>query len=102
MAAMMMQAVETVKPENALDAAREIANIIAGVIKAALPRPSDMTVPGSCIAPDRFGRGISYGHALSVVFRHLSGDLLVQVWEDKLGSEPEGFPTGTERDSNGV
>jgi len=81
-AAMTMQAIDTVTLEDALDAAREIANIIGGVIKPALPRPSSMTVPRSCIVPENLGRGVSDGHSLAVAFRHASGDLLVQVWED--------------------
>jgi chemotaxis protein CheX len=80
-ASMMMQALETVKLEDALDAAREIANMIAGVIKPVLPQPCTMTIRQSSIAGEKFGGGMGDGRSLSVAFRHLSGALLVQVWE---------------------
>jgi CheY-specific phosphatase CheX len=87
-ASMMMQAVETVKQEDALDAVREIANMIAGVIKPALPRPCSMTVPQSAIESEYFCSGMRAGDSLAVGFRHRSGDLLVQVWENEYAPEP--------------
>jgi CheY-specific phosphatase CheX len=87
-ASMMMQAVETVKQEDALDAAREIANMIAGVIKPSLPRPCDMTIPQSAIAPEGFCGEMRFEQAVAVWFRHVSGDLLVQVWENEYVPEP--------------
>ena len=38
-ATMLMQSIESVSEEDILDAAKEIANMIAGVIKSLLPRP---------------------------------------------------------------
>jgi len=37
---MMMQPLETVAESDALDATKEIANMIAGTIKSALPAPA--------------------------------------------------------------
>ena len=48
-AAMMMQPLETVAEADALDATKEIANMIAGVIKSSLPRPCTMAVPESTV-----------------------------------------------------
>ena len=48
-AAMMMQPIDTVGEADALDAAREIANMIAGTIKSSLPRPCSMAVPESVV-----------------------------------------------------
>ena len=48
-AAMMMQPLESVAEADALDATKEIANMIAGTIKSALPRPCTMTVPDSIV-----------------------------------------------------
>src|SRR5580693_2258522 len=40
--AMLMQPVEAVQTEDTLDATKEIANMIAGTLKSALPRPCAM------------------------------------------------------------
>ena len=48
-AAMLMQPAESVCLADTLDATKEIANMIAGTIKSALPRPCTMTVPQSSI-----------------------------------------------------
>src|SRR5208283_6161004 len=48
-AAMMMQPIDTVVEADALDAVREIANMIAGAIKSSLPRPCSMAVPESAV-----------------------------------------------------
>jgi len=80
-AAMMMQPVATVAEADALDATREIANMIAGSIKSMLPRPCSMTVPESAVETECFcGRALTKD-SLVVAFRHAAGDLMVQVWE---------------------
>jgi CheY-specific phosphatase CheX len=78
---MMMQPPETVAEADALDAVREIVNMIAGVIKSSLPRPCSMTVPESAVVPESWCIGPSTEDSLVVVFRHATGDLMVRVWE---------------------
>ncbi len=80
-AAMLMQPVETVGEADALDAAKEIANMIAGVIKSSLPRPCTMTVPESVVEAESFRGQAQSEDSLVVAFRHSSGDLMVRVWE---------------------
>jgi len=80
-AAMMMQPVETVLESDALDATKEIANMIAGVIKSSLPRPCTMTVPESAVETVKFCGAPQTENSLVVAFRHDSGDLMVRVWE---------------------
>ena len=82
-AAMLMQPVETVGQADMLDATREIANMIAGVIKSSLPRPCTMTVPESIIEPERVCESQRTEDTLAVGFRHTDGDLMVRVWEHK-------------------
>jgi CheY-specific phosphatase CheX len=82
-AAMMMQTVDTVTEEDALDAVKEIANIIGGVIKPSLPRPCTMTVPDSSVVPDGFCSPKVTEDSLIVAFEHPAGDLLVRVWEQE-------------------
>ena len=82
-AAMLMQPVETVREADALDAAKEIANMIAGVIKSSLPRPCTMSVPKSVVEPQGFHRPAATEDSLVVAFRHASGDLMVRVWEQE-------------------
>jgi len=79
-AAMMMQTVDTVGEADVLDATKEIANMIAGMLKSALPRPCSMTVPGSAVEQEGFSRTASED-TLTVGFRHATGRLLVLVWE---------------------
>jgi len=86
-AAMLMQPVETVGEADALDAAKEIANMIAGVIKSSLPRPCTMTVPESAVEAEAFCNPARTEDSLVVAFRHASGDLMVRVWEQEC---PEG------------
>ena len=78
---MLMQPVETVGEADALDAAKEIANMIAGVIKSSLPRPCTMTVPESVVEAESFRGQAQSEDSLVVAFRHSSGDLMVRVWE---------------------
>jgi len=80
-AAMMMAPLESVGQADALDATKEIANMIAGTIKSALPRPCTMTVPQSEVAADRFCLPAHSDDALVVGFRHESGDLMVRILE---------------------
>ena len=80
-AAMMMQPVETVGEADALDAAKEIANMIAGVIKSSLPRPCIMTVPVSAVEAEGFCGAAQTEDSLVVAFRHESGEMMVRVWE---------------------
>jgi CheY-specific phosphatase CheX len=82
-AAMMMQPLETVAEADALDATREIANMIAGSIKSSLPRPCSMAVPESAVASSGFcGHGRTED-TLVVAFSHPAGDLMVRVWEEE-------------------
>jgi CheY-specific phosphatase CheX len=80
-AAMMMQPVETVSEADALDAAREIANMIAGTIKSSLPRPCSMAVPESAVETVGFRGQPRTKDSLSVAFHHAAGDLMIRVWE---------------------
>ena len=78
---MMMQPIETVAELDALDAVREIVNMIAGGIKSSLPRPCSMTVPQSILVTETWCCGPGATDSLVVSFRHPAGDLLVRVWE---------------------
>jgi len=80
-AAMMMQALDTVTEADALDATKEIANMIAGTIKSSLPRPSSMTVPESAVEAQDFPSAAHAEDSLVVAFRHPAGDLQVRIWE---------------------
>ena len=82
-AAMMMQLLESVAEADALDATKEIANMIAGVIKSSLPRPCTMTVPESTVEAAGFCSAGQTEDSLVVGFRHASGDLMVRVWEQE-------------------
>jgi CheY-specific phosphatase CheX len=82
-AAMMMQPVEAVAEADALDAIKEIANIIAGVIKSALPRPCTMTVPESAVETEAFRAPEPTEDSLIVAFHHASGGLMVCIWEQE-------------------
>jgi CheY-specific phosphatase CheX len=82
-AAMMMQPVETVGEADALDAAKEIANMIAGTIKSSLPRPCTMNVPESVVETECFCGVQQTEDSLVVAFRHASGDLMVRIWEQE-------------------
>jgi CheY-specific phosphatase CheX len=82
-AAMLMQPLENVAEVDALDATKEIANMIAGVIKSSLPRPCSMTVPESTVEAAGFCSLPQTEDSLVVAFRHASGDLMVRVWEQE-------------------
>jgi CheY-specific phosphatase CheX len=82
-AAMLMLPLETVGEADTLDAAKEIANMIAGVIKSCLPRPCTMTVPEASMESSSLpGRSLS-AESLVVAFRHSAGDQTVRVWEQE-------------------
>ncbi|MGA9668641.1 MAG: chemotaxis protein CheX [Terracidiphilus sp.] len=82
-AAMMMQPIETVVEADALDATKEIANMIAGAIKSSLPRPCSMTVPESAVETQGYCGRPRTEDSLVVAFRRPSGDLMVRVWEQE-------------------
>ena len=82
-AAMMMQPLETVAEADALDATKEIANMIVGTIKSSLPRPCTMTVPESAVEAEGFSGLAQTEDSLVVAFRHESGDLMVRIWEQE-------------------
>jgi CheY-specific phosphatase CheX len=86
-AAMMMQPIDTVGEADALDAAREIANMIAGTIKSSLPRPCSMAVPESVVESEGFRGQPRTEDSLAVAFRHAAGDLMVRVWEQECRQE---------------
>jgi len=78
-AAMLMQPASAVTEADTLDAAKEIANMIAGTIKSALPRPCNMTVPLSGIHPQANGSSDCCADSLQVALTHESGCLLIRV-----------------------
>jgi CheY-specific phosphatase CheX len=82
-AAMMMQALDTVVEADALDATKEIANMIGGTIKSSLPRPCSMTIPESAVEPEGFCNPAWSEDSLVVAFRHAAGDLMVRIWEQE-------------------
>ena len=80
-AAMLMQPEDQVEDADTLDAAKEIANMIAGTLKSALPRPCSMSVPSAeiedgdcCVLPRT-------EDSVTVFFAHDSGELMVRVCE---------------------
>jgi CheY-specific phosphatase CheX len=87
-AAMLMQPLSTVVEADTLDASKEIANMIAGVIKSSLPRPCAMTVPVSIVAEEEFSRQPPGDDELAVVFSHAAGDLMVRVLEYECMERP--------------
>jgi CheY-specific phosphatase CheX len=82
-ATMLMQPLETVAESDALDATKEIANMIAGTIKSSLPRPCTMSVPESVVEADGFCSLAQTEDSLVVAFHHESGDLMVRIWEQE-------------------
>jgi CheY-specific phosphatase CheX len=82
-AAMLMQPVEEVGEADTLDAVKEIANMIAGVIKSALPRPCSMTVPDSAFHPEGFCGATRTEDSLIVAFQHEEGNLMIRVLEQE-------------------
>ncbi|MGO8933668.1 MAG: chemotaxis protein CheX [Terracidiphilus sp.] len=84
-AAMLMQPAETVTEADTLDATKEIANIIGGVIKSSLPNPCTLNVPESSVAADGMCMRPRTADVLAVAFRHNTGSLLLRVWEEACG-----------------
>ena len=82
-AAMLMQPMETVGEADTLDATKEIANMIARVIKSSLPRPRTMTAPESAVEAVAFCELQRAENTLAVGFHHADGDLMVRVWEQR-------------------
>lgn len=82
-AAMMMQPSDAVTEADVLDAIREIANMIGGVIKSSLPRPCAMALPESGVAAETHCVLPGSGDSLAVAFRHAAGGLMVRVWEEE-------------------
>ncbi len=78
-AAMLMQPAETVTQSDALDAAKEIANMIAGTIKSALPRPCNMAVPQSGLFPEAIHNPRHPVKTQQVTLTHETGKLLIRV-----------------------
>jgi hypothetical protein len=80
-AAMLMQPEDRVEDADTLDAAREIANMIAGTLKSALPRPCSMSVPSAGIENDDYCVMPRTEDSVTVFFAHDSGELMVRVCE---------------------
>jgi CheY-specific phosphatase CheX len=87
--AMLMQPVEQVQASDTLDAIKEIANMIAGTIKSALPRPCVMTVPFAEVAAEDFCILPRTQDSVTVFFRHATGELMVRVWEQPVEPKSE-------------
>ncbi len=87
--AMLMQPAEGIGIEDLLDATREIANMIAGTIKSALPRPCTMTVPSAEIHSANFCDIERNRSALCVFFLHATGELMIRVTEAEKATQKE-------------
>jgi CheY-specific phosphatase CheX len=79
--AMLMQPIASIHTNDTLDATREIANMIAGTIKSALPRPCSMTVPFAEVESGDFCILPRTPDSVTVFFHHAAGELMVRVWE---------------------
>jgi chemotaxis protein CheX len=84
-AAMLMQPLEAVSAADALDAIREITNMIGGLLKSSLPRPCSMALPESAVATEGLCTGPCTENTLVVAFRHAAGGLVVRVREEECG-----------------
>ncbi|HEX4031124.1 MAG TPA: chemotaxis protein CheX [Terracidiphilus sp.] len=80
-AAMLMMPVESVAEADTIDATKEIANMIAGTIKSALPRPCTMAVPDAVVEPADFCDIQRTEETLAVAFEHPDGDMMVRICE---------------------
>lgn len=87
--AMLMQPVESIQTSDTLDATKEIANMIAGTLKSALPRPCAMTVPSAEVESADFCILPRTPDSVTVFFRHAAGELMVRVWEQAMAPEGE-------------
>lgn len=89
-AAMVMQPVDAVDPCDVLDATKEIANMIAGTLKSALPRPCAMTVPSAGWEAGKFCVLPCTVDTVTAFFHHDSGELMVRVWhQNAVASETQ-------------
>jgi CheY-specific phosphatase CheX len=79
--AMLMQPVDSVRPDDTLDATKEIANMIAGTLKSALPRPCTMTVPFAEVEAADFCVPPRTANSVTVFFHHATGELMVRVYQ---------------------
>jgi CheY-specific phosphatase CheX len=83
-AAMLMQTVASITQADVLDAAKEIANMIAGIIKSSLPRPCTMTVPQSVVEIEAYSSPALTASSMAVAFRHAAGGMMVRVSEQQV------------------
>ena len=88
-AAMLMLPVDQVQVTDVLDATKEIANMIAGTLKSALPRPCTMTVPSAALETVDFCILPRTCDSVAVFFCHRAGELMVRVWEQAAESKSE-------------
>ncbi len=79
--AMLMLPADALQAADTLDATKEIANMIAGTLKSALPRPCAMTVPSAEVVPEDFCVLPRTADSLAVFFFHEAGELMVRVCE---------------------
>jgi CheY-specific phosphatase CheX len=97
-AAMLMQARETVTEADTLDAAKEIANMIAGLVKSSLPRPCTMSVPEACVGRGECCKRRRGDDLLAVAFHHASGVMRVSVVEQECVEGGHSFPRSARSD----
>jgi CheY-specific phosphatase CheX len=88
-AAMLMQSAASVEACDTIDATKEIANMIAGTIKSALPRPCTMTVPSANVETADFCIPQRTRDSVTVFFQHAAGELMIRVWQEALEQENE-------------
>lgn len=81
-AAMLMQPPASIEDGDRLDATREIANMIAGTMKSALPRPCSMSVPSAEVASADFCMVPRTEDSVTVFFCHSAGEMMVRVWQE--------------------
>jgi CheY-specific phosphatase CheX len=90
--AMLMQPLETVASADTLDATKEIANMIAGTLKSALPRPCSMSVPSAQIEAGEFCVLPRTEDTITVFFHHAAGELMVRVWHQSISEKAKEAP----------
>ena len=78
-AAMLMQPIDSIADSDMIDATKEITNMIAGVVKSALPRPCAMTVPNAAVKQEQYCGIMRDQRTVAVAFHHDKGDLMVSV-----------------------
>jgi len=79
--AMLMLPAKAIQAADMLDAAKEIANMIAGTLKSALPRPCAMTVPSAEAVLEDFCVHPRTEDSVTVFFCHEAGELMIRVCE---------------------